>query len=351
MPPGFHGDAIELSGETGTMLKSEIIGDYYPLWWKITSGGESRDHPYDTSIIELNAGTGEDYVADVRKTILGSSGHALELKATNSKTRKLTVVLFEDDADCFGHLKSVVRRRWPKLDWSEETKGDTKRVYLVNADLTSALSILNQIHLGNSLFFFDPLLFTPWIQIDSVARKRIRTYYATRTEFIVFLFTSDWFNCRKGLISPLPKTNDGKWSAEEKDAVEKCDQLFGHTTWRAKLLTDMPSEVRIRRLVGLYRDRLHTWFRYVLPLPFEPKTGQTYHLFMCSNYEDGVDITKGYYAEYTRNDQYSPDNDSAYKKFVQAHPGQERPGNSKSVEWKILWRIIKYHEEGLCDTR
>ncbi|MGI0016873.1 MAG: three-Cys-motif partner protein TcmP, partial [Nitrososphaera sp.] len=306
MPPRFHGDAIELSGETGTKLKSEIIGEYYPLWWSITSGGESRGHPYDTSIVELNAGTGLDYIADIGKTILGSSGHALKLKGADPKTRALKVVLFEDDRECFGHLRKVVRRRWPSIRWSEDPSTDKKMVYLINADLTSALSILDQIRLGNSLYFFDPLLFTPWVQIDSVARKRIKLYYETRTEFIVFLFTSDWFYGRKGLIAPLPKTNDGKWSAQERDAVEKCDQLFGRAAWRAKLLNDRAPEERIRRLVELYRDRLHTWFRYVLPLPFDPKTGQTYHLFMCSNYEDGVEITKGFYADYTGNDQYSP---------------------------------------------
>ncbi len=33
----FEGDAISLSGLTGSKLKSEIIGEYYPFWWNITS--------------------------------------------------------------------------------------------------------------------------------------------------------------------------------------------------------------------------------------------------------------------------------------------------------------------------
>ena len=36
----FINDAISLSGLTGSKLKSEIISEYYPFWWNITSGGD-----------------------------------------------------------------------------------------------------------------------------------------------------------------------------------------------------------------------------------------------------------------------------------------------------------------------
>ena len=55
----FKEDAIVLSGTTGTKLKCEILGKYYPTWWGITSGGEGRENRLPTSIVELNAGTGD----------------------------------------------------------------------------------------------------------------------------------------------------------------------------------------------------------------------------------------------------------------------------------------------------
>lgn len=348
MPPRFRGDAIELSGETGTKIKSEILGDYYPLWWSITSGGEGHDHGLSTAIIELNAGTGEDFIADTGETILGSSGHALHLKASEPNAVRLKVVLFEEDLECYSRLKRVVAKNWPGMRWSDDPS-TSEAVFLLKADLTRALSMLDQIQLGNSLFFFDPLLYTPWVQIDGVARRRIKSYYETRTEFVVFLFTSDWFSGRKGLIAALPTRNDGKWSAEEADAVNKCDDLFGNTSWRQHLLVNDSLENRRKMLVELYRRRLHIWFRYVLPLPFEPKPGQLYHLFMCSNYEEGIGITKRFYSNVTGNRPYSPDNDSAYKRFLANHPEKKPKARGKPMEWKILWQIIKNHEEGLCD--
>lgn len=77
---GFHGDALCLSGITGTRLKSEVLSRYYQFWWNIVSGGEQNDHRYSTTIIELNAGTGELFIEDTSEIILGSAGHALQLK-------------------------------------------------------------------------------------------------------------------------------------------------------------------------------------------------------------------------------------------------------------------------------
>lgn len=344
----FHDDAIELSGETGTKLKSEIIGKYYPLWWYITSGGNRLDYSKSTAIIEMNAGTGEDYIKDTDITILGSSGHALKLKAESPNTSQLKVIAIESDSSCFNHLKNVVARRWPDLEYSTQVNAASKDAYLLNIK-TNIPDIIEQIDLGNSLFFFDPLLYSPWSEIEEIANKRIKKYYQTGTEFIIFLFTSDWFQGR-GDLSPLPAgDNEENWSTQEKNSVAKMDDLFGHTGWRSDLLVSKPIDEKMEILIRLYRERLHKWFRYVLPLPFQPKSSQIYHLFMCSNYEVGVRITKDFYSRYTHNPKYSPDNDSAYLKFIKIHPDLQMKGNRKSHQWKTLWKIIREHEEGLCD--
>lgn len=349
----FQGDAIELSGTTGTLLKSEILGDYYEVWWKITSGGDKKKaHSLPTAIVELDAGSGENYISDTKETILGSSGHALQLKAETPGTSELKLVLVERDGQCFSHLQNVIKRRWKVLRWTEQVvEGDVRSdVFLINKDLPNALEEIQKIKLGNSLFFFDPLLFTPWEHIENVARRRIRTYYHTGTEFIVFLFTSDWFAGRPPLVASLPTENDGKsWTVEQKEAVLKVDSLFGHNEWRPRLLNSKHAPEKMNALVELYRERLHKWFRYVVPFPFEPKTGQLYHLFMCSNYETGVRVTRDFYAMYTQNEPYKPDNRKTYDKFIGHHPEKRMKGNSKSDEWQILWKVIRYHEEGLCD--
>lgn len=345
----FHDDAIELSGETGTKLKSEIIGKYYPLWWHITSGGNFFEHSKPTAIIEMNAGTGEDYIKDTDTTILGSSGHALKLKAEDPNAFHLKVILIESDSSCFSHLTNVVKRRWPMLTYSTQVNEEGKDVHLLNIKVNIP-DIVEQLDLGNSLFFFDPLLYSSWSEIEEIASKRITKYYQTGTEFIIFLFTSDWFQGRGDLV-PLPiNLNEESWSSHEKNVVSKMDDLFGHTNWRSTLLVPISPEERLRILVKLYRERLHKWFRYVLPLPFQPKNNQIYHLFMCSNYEVGVRITKDFYAQYTNNPKYSPDNDLTYSRFMKIHPELRMKGNRKSYQWKTLWKIIREHEEGICDA-
>jgi hypothetical protein len=97
---------------TGTKLKCEVIRDYYSFWWGITSGGPSRDYEFNTAIVELNAATGEVYIEDSKETVLGSSGHSINLKTNNlPETRNLKIVLVEDDPDCYFHLKNVITRR------------------------------------------------------------------------------------------------------------------------------------------------------------------------------------------------------------------------------------------------
>jgi len=90
----FVRDAICLSGLSGTKLKCDVLGEYYNFWWGITSGGEREGYRYNTAIVELNAATGEIYIKDTQETVLGSSGHALELKVKKSpRTDNLTKVL------------------------------------------------------------------------------------------------------------------------------------------------------------------------------------------------------------------------------------------------------------------
>ncbi len=129
MPLTFEKDAICLSGSTGSKLKCEIIAEYYPFWWGITSGGARRNYQNKTAIIELNAATGEIFLEDTKETILGSAGHVMELKVNNPLTNNLKVVLVEPDFDCYQHLKSVITRRW-------------KTVNLKQAESMSALLII-----------------------------------------------------------------------------------------------------------------------------------------------------------------------------------------------------------------
>ena len=354
----FHGDAIVLSGETGTKLKCETLGGYYPTWWGITSGGQVKNYGLSTAIVELNAGTGLDHIKDNGETILGSSGHALQLKMENPNTQKLKVVLVEEDADCFNHLKNVIADMWPGLKVSEAEgppETNTTGVYLLKKQLPEALGIIETLKLGNSLLFFDPLLYTRWTEIDRVAAKRIRNYYHTQTEFIVFLFTTDWFTGRRALdLEPLPNSAwEAGWNQGQKDAVTKMDALFGNSDWRPLILKEGSNEERTDRLVEAYRKRLHKWFRYVLPLPFQPKENQVYHLFMCSNYEGGVAITKRFYADVSGNALPKMDSQSSYAKFKRLHPETTRQlsGSQRPLVWKLLWTTIRNHDEGLCDIR
>ena len=88
----FKDDAIVLSGPTGTKIKSELLGEYYPFWWSITSGGQRSYYRNSTAIVELNAATGEIYIEELGELLLGSAGHALDLKVNVANTHNLKVV-------------------------------------------------------------------------------------------------------------------------------------------------------------------------------------------------------------------------------------------------------------------
>lgn len=350
----FEKDAISLSGLTGSKLKSEIIGQYYPFWWKITSGGDSVNHKYSTAIVELDAATGEMYIKDTKETVLGSAGHALSLKCENTNTKNLTVILVEKDSACYSRLRNVIRRRWPSVNIDEAggpLHKNRSNIYLMNTELDDAIESIAQFYLGRSLFFFDPLRGVSFETIEKVARARIRTYYQVGTEFVVFVFTSDWFLGRDDFAA-LPKTTDkNHWSEDELRTVEEADALFGHKDWRSTILCDKPIDERETEFIELYKLSLHRWFRYVLPMPFNPKSKQIFHLVLCSNFEAGVVATKGFFCEKASNPDYKPDNKTAHTNFRNKHTEiyDGLKGIQKPKQWKILWGTIKGHEEGICD--
>jgi three-Cys-motif partner protein len=353
-PLGFVEDAICLSGLTGTRLKCDVIGVYYPFWWSITSGGPSRSYQYSTAIVELNAATGEVYIEDTQKTVLGSAGHALELKVNSPNAENLKVVLIEEDSDCYAHLKNVIRRRWPSVS-VDEAEGaialNTSNIFLLNMTLDDALEAIKNLKLGNTLYFFDPLRSVEYTTIEKVAGKRMETFFKTGTEFIIFIFTSDWFLGRDD-FAPLPCTlEESAWTAQEKKTVSEADALFGNQEWRGYILNKNPIEDKERILIDLYKNRLHRWFRYVLPLPFNPKKGQIFHIMLCSNFETGVRATKDFYVSKTGNPKYSPDNYGAFTRFKRLHPETfiGLSGKTRPLEWRFLWMIITQHEEGICD--
>jgi three-Cys-motif partner protein len=357
---GFHGDAVLLSGPAGTMLKTRIVGDYYAFWWRITSGGPTLKYRRPTAIVDMNAATGEIYIEETNETVLGSAGHALSLKYDSGlPTEALSVVLVEENSDCYMRQKRVIRRRWANVP--VDRAGDLidrndSGVYLLNFDLQRALDAIERIRLGNSIFFFDPLLHIEWDTIDRVARRRIWSFYRTGTEFIIFVFTSDWFTGRRyGAgrdLAALPTSgNEALWTRAQLDAIEAADALFGDRAWRGAVLVNGDQQVREEAFIEEYRKRLMKWFRWVLPLPFVPKQGRLYHLIFCSNYEDGIRVTRDLYSQYTRNPRYNPDNVSAYERFRKAHPKlvSGLTGNQRPLAWKVLWHVIRQCEGGVCD--
>lgn len=350
----FVQDAISLSGLTGSKLKSDIIGEYYPFWWNITSGGPSANHEWATAIIELDAATGEMYIKDTGEIILGSAGYALDLKCNDGNKRNLKIVLVERDVNCYPHLKKVISRRWPKVDISEAEgplRSNRSNIFLMNAELEEALNTISQLVLGNSLFFFDPLRSVAYEAIDKVAKARIKSYYQTGTEFIIFVFTSDWFLGRDDFAG-LPTTLDeASWSKAEKNTVIEADTLFGTTEWRTRILNNKPTDEREYDFIELYKRNLHKWFRYVLPMPFNPKAKQVFHIILCSNYEVGMRATRGFFCERAKNPDYKPDNRRAFVEFRSRHKEifEGLKGNQRPKQWLILWKTITGHEEGICD--
>lgn len=310
----------------------------------------------------MNAATGEDYIKDIGETVLGSAGHALELKVNHLRddeidTTNLKVILIEDNANCYNHLKKVIERRWPNVP-IEEAEGpiesNSSNIYLFNKSLDDALVAIENIKLGNAIYYFDPLRSVEWTTIEKVAGKRIRDVFQTGTELIIFLFTSDWFLGRDE-FAPLPEIpEEEQWSEEQKATVAEADALFGNQKWHRYVLNTQPVQTRQKAFVALYKMTLRRWFRYVLAMPFAPKKEQLFHLILCSNYEAGVKRTGDFYASRTDNPTYLPGRSpqvQAYTMFKNAHPETLTglTGRRKPLKWRILWKTIKYHEGGMCD--
>lgn len=303
----------------------------------------------------MNAATGEVHIEDTHETVLGSAGHALELKVEKRPhTKNLKVVLIEEHPKCYAHLKNVIRRRWPSISISEAEgpiAENPSNIYLINETLASALEAIRDLDLGNALYFFDPLRSVEYTAIENVAGKRMDIFYKTGTEFIIFVFTSDWFLGRDDL-APLPRTlKENLWTDEETETVLEADSLFGNTEWHNHILNSNAIEKREKALIELYRQRLHKWFRYVFPMPFNPKENQVFHLILCSNFETGVRATRDFYCSKTSNPRYSPNNYSAFERFRRLHPEIFRglARNKRPLQWRTLWKIIREHEEGICD--
>jgi three-Cys-motif partner protein len=362
MPLEFVGDAISLSGLTGTKLKCDVIGVYYPFWWKITSGGKAKQYQKSTAIVELDAATGEDYIKETGETVLGSAGHALELKVSHLDepdvdTSNLKVVLIERNLNCYELLKKVIKRRWPNVSIKEAEgsfESNSSNIYLFNKNLDDALGIIEDLKLGNAIYYFDPLRSVQWATIEKVASRRIKDVFQTGTDFIIFSFTSDWFLGRDD-FGPLPKTiEEERWNKKQKATVADADAFFGNQEWRKYVLNAQPIQARQKVFVRLYKMNLYRWFRYVLPMPFAPKVNQLFHLILCSNYEVGVKMTRDFYASRTDNPIYLPGRlpqSQAYSMFKKAHPETLKglKGNRRPLQWRILWKTIKYHEGGICD--
>jgi len=355
LPLEFNGNAICLSGFTGTKLKSKVIGKYYPFWWRITSGGERRRNIFPTAIIELNAATGEVFIEDTGQTLLGSAGHALDLKVSQApQTKNLKVILIEKHPECFRNLTEVIRRRWPELFFEDKEGGNFvnySNVYLLNTDLEKALDTLEDLEIGNALYFFDPLRSVEFTNVETVARRRMDSFFKTGTEFIIFVFTSDWFIGRTNFI-PLPTTIEEQyWTDEQRNTVLEADTLFGDEEWRTHILNNDSVEKREKKLIEEYTKRLRKWFRYILPMPFNPEANQIFHIILCSNFETGVRATRDYYCDTTKNPRYSPSARTYFPRFSRLYPELfvGLKGNRRPLEWKLLWKTIREHENGVCD--
>jgi three-Cys-motif partner protein len=286
--------------------------------------------------------------------ILGSAGHAIELKIKHDKQNSLKLILIEEDTSCYNHLKQVLCRKIPGISVSiceGPIAENRSNIFLMNLPLNDALTEMAGISkLGNSIFFFDPLRMVKWDIIETVARNRIKSYYQTGTEFIIFLFTSDYFLGRDEFHS-FPKHNDeSHWTDQEKESVTEADELFGNREWRSKVLCDDEIGKRELDFIDFYQTRLFKWFRYVLPLPFRPKKNQLYHLIICSNYEAGIRETKSHYSKKMFMKKMNQDNSLAYDNFKILHHDlcKNFPGTEKPLEWKILWALVK-QEIGIRD--
>ena len=339
MPLEFNNDAIVLSGVFGTQLKSKIVHDYYNLWWSITSGGKSVGYEYPTSIIEMNAASGEIFIKETGETILGSAGCALDLKFSNKyvKNPKLTIILVEKDEKCIEHLINTIKRRFPKAKINDDPSSiedDINQCVLIRRNVNEALDTINSMDIkGLSIYFFDPLLSIDMAPLRSVYERRIKSPFFPGIEFLIFFFTSDWIYGRENFHRLPNDLNLDTWNREEQQTVDSLNNVLGDNLWLENILTNEEPEVRMRKLINEYQERLFKMFRIVIPMPFAPKNKQTYHLIFCTNYFAGANIITRFYKNATNNE-WSPDHHIYYKKFQKLHESEISfaSGNKRPLE-------------------
>jgi len=314
------------------------------------------NYKYPTSIIDMNAATGEIYIEDADETILGSAGCALDLKFNNEfiDDPDICVILVEDNEECIEHLMNVLKRRYPDINIMQDVdliEDLTKNCVLVRKSVDDAIDTINNLDLrGRSIYFFDPLLSVNMAPLRKVYENRVGSPFEIGVEFIIFSFTSDWIFGRNELY-PLPRDSYVKnWTIEEKRTVNLLDSAFGDTQWHETILSQKNPKIRMERLISEYQMRLFHLFRFVIPMPFTPKENQLYHLIFCSNYQPGARIFSNFYEKLTNN-KWNPNNRATYNQFCRIHrndimfPG----GNKRPYEWKILWHVIKNYNHGKFD--
>ncbi len=216
------------------------------------------------------------------------------------------------------------------------------------------------ITLDRVLFLFDPLLAPDFYLIQQVASRRIRVPFQKGTEFLVFFFTSDWIRGRRN-FAPLPRTrNESIWTDAELETANQADLVFGDRTWLDITTQSLNEDQMQSSLLSTYRLKLYEWFRFVLPVPFQPKPNQNYHLLCCSNYEVGINVIKSNWSHLVSMHRgilskagISEHANSIYNHFKSKYPEivAGRPqGTQKPPEWRILWTLIKKYVDGTGDS-
>ena len=356
MPLEFKNDAICLSGLLGTNLKSKIVHQFYELWWIISSGGFPFSYSLPTTIIEMNSGSGEIYIKETDEIILGSAGYALELKFNSnySEIPNLDIILVEENEDCITHLKNVIKRRFPRAEISEDFERnyrENNHCILISNNPEKAVNIINEnIIVGKTIYFFDPLLSIDMEPLKKIYDKNVGSPSSNMAAFIIFFFTSIWITGRNDL-TPLPtNSKESNWTIDEKDTINKLNRTLGDKSWQSAILKNDSNEERIERLIKEYQDRLFKLFRFVIPMAFTPNKNQVYHLIFCANYLEGSSILRSFYEKFTFN-KWKPMNTKIYKLFQEIHKFDINfPKHPKRpLEWKLLWNFIKNYRFGKMD--
>ena len=102
----------------------------------------------------------------------------------------------------------------------------------------------------------------------NIADSKIKNIYQAGPEFIIFVFTSDWFSVSGSInLPPLPDYIPNE-SEKPLETILKLDDFFGDQKWREKLLRSTDTQTKIDLFVSDYKHKLQEWFRYVLALPF-----------------------------------------------------------------------------------